>query len=404
MARILPTVITRPIRNKACIFPSEEDCDLTSSDINSIIRRNPYSFNNIMFKPYIKKLTGIKKYNAIRRQYEKFKKNNIIRIDENPGFYIYNIIDKENNEFTGIVAKIPHSEFLSGKIVKVEKSDSEWVEENFQRIKNTGFITKPFTVVHDQNEEIENIFEKYKSKIPLYEFTRNNGCIHEVWQIIDPCDVEFIMNAFQKIDKFYIVDDNDRFDASHKIYQEKTNIFQDTHSGMEAYNFFPAFLISKEKIKIYEYKKGIPVNYPADINQVLTTLQKDFNIQEINHYEQPEKGEILLYSLQGKYSLTPKKHINSDLPDALIFNNYILSALSLEDTKIKSKSLKYCSGKRSLKCVENQLNKENCKFGFILKPIEYTGIETFAANNYQIPYKSMYVEPRLLRGLFIYEI
>ena len=404
MPRILPTIITHPLRNKVCIFPTEEDCEMTSSDINSIIRRNPYSFNNILFKPYIKRLSGIKKYNAIRRQYLKFKKNKIIRVDENPSYFIYNIIDNEKNEFVGIIAKIPHADFLTEKVVKVEKSDPDLVEENFQQLKNTGFISKPITVVHENITDIDQIIAKYKSKIPLYEFTRNNGFIHEVWQVLDPEDLAFIETAYQQARKFYILDDNDRFDALHSIYKEKADIFQDIQSGQEAYNFFPAFLISKDQVKIHEYKKGIPPEYPKEVDEVLQILNKNFEITEIFDYDQPEKGEILLYSLAGKYKLHPKKHLPNNLPDAVIFEKYILPELSSGQQILKTNELKYCSGKRSTKCVENHLNKGNCKLGFIIKPIEFEDIDKAVKQKIQIPYKSMYIEPRLLKGLFIYEI
>ena len=404
MARILPTIITHPYRNKVCIFPTEEACDLSSSDINSIIRRNPYSFNNILYKPYIKRLEGIKKYNAIKRQYLKFKKNKIIRVDENPSYFIYNIIDNEKNEFVGIIAKIPHADYMSEKVVKMEKSDPVIVGEKYQLLKNTGFISKPITVIHENISIIEDIITKYKSKIPLYEFTRNNGFIHEVWQILDPEDLAVIEEAYAQAKRFYIVDDNDRFEALHRIYREKTDTHQEIHTGMEAYNFFPAFLISKNQVKIHEYKKGIPPDYPKELNEVLAMLEKDFSIEEIFDYNQPEKGEILLYSLDGKFKLKPKNHLPGNLPDAVIFERYILPAISLKNRLLQPSALKYCSGKRSTKCVENHLNKGNCKFGFIVKPIDFEDIEKTAQQNIQIPYKSIYVEPRLLRGLFIYEV
>ena len=404
MANILPTIITHPLRNKVCIFPTEDGCNISSSEINSIIRRNQYSFHNILYKPYIKRLSGIKKYNAIRRQYLKFKRNNIIRVDENPSYYIYNIIDNEKNEFVGIVGKIPHSDFLTEKVVKVEKFDYERVEENYQLIKETGFIAKPITVVHESIDAIDEIIAKYKSKIPLYEFTRNNGFIHEVWQVLDPDDLEVIENAYREAKRCYIIDDNDTFDALHKIYLEKTDLLHQTHTGLEAYNFFPAFLISRNQVKIHEYKKGIPPEYPKEIEEVVKHLKKDFHLDEISGYETPEKGEILLYSLRGKYKLTPKAHIDASLPDTVLFEQYILPAISLDSKMLETNSLKYCSGNRSAKCVENQLNKGNCKFGFIIKPLNFENIDKAVHDRVKIPYKSMYIEPRILNGLFIYEI
>jgi uncharacterized protein (DUF1015 family) len=404
MAHILPVNITHPLRNKVCIFPTEDDCELSSSDINSIIRRNPYSFNNILFKPYIKRLTGTKKHNAIRRQYVKFKKNRIIEMDENQSFYIYNIIDNERNEFVGIIAKVPHSDFMTEKIIKVEKSNPVIVEENEALLQNTGFIAKPITVVHENISIIDEIITKYKSRIPLYEFTRNNGFIHEVWQVLDPEDIEIISEAYQQAKLFYIIDDNDKFDALHNIYKQKLDFFQKTYSGQEAFNFFPAFLISKNQVKIHEYKKGVPSEYSKNLSEVLNSLKSDFIINEIFDYDMPNTGEILLYSLDGKFKLIPKKTVDNNLPDSVIFEQYVLPKLELHKEDIDHKSLQYCDGNRSTKCVENQLNKGNCKFGFIIKPIEFESIETSLYNKIHIPYKSLYIEPRLLKGLFIYEI
>ncbi len=404
MAQVFPIIITHPLRNKVCIFPTEDDCELTSSDINSIIRRNPYSFNNIFYKPYIKRLEGIKKYKAIRRQYQKFKRNNIIKTDENPGFYIYNIIDNEKNEFFGIVGQIPHSDFESGHIHKIEKSLPETVAEKTKLVSHTGFVSKPITVVHENIDEIDDIISKYKSKIPLYEFTRNNGYIHEVWQVLDPDDINLIKEAYEHAEKFYIIDDNNNFEALHNIYKENHQKAQRIFSGQEAFNFFPAYLISQSQVKIHEYKKGLPVEYSKSTVEVISFLDKNFNIEPVDDYELPQKGEILLYALDGKFRLLPKKHIDTTLPDSFIFEEYILPDITDNQVFINYDEFKFCDGKRSTKCVENQLNKGNCKFGFIIRPMDFEEIENAIQQNIKVPYKSLYLEPRLLKGLFIYEI
>ena len=404
MAQVFPIIITHPLRNKVCIFPTEDDCELSSSDINSIIRRNPYSFNNIFYKPYIKRLEGIKKYKAIRRQYQKFKRNRIIQTDENPGFYIYNIIDNEKNEFFGIVGQIPHSDFESGHIHKIEKSLPETVAEKTKLVSHTGFVSKPITVVHEDLDEINDIFQKYKSKIPLYEFTRTNGYIHEVWQILDPDDINLIKEAYENAEKFYIIDDNNNFEALHNIYQENHQKAQRLFSGQEAFNFFPAYLISQSQVKIHEYKKGLPVEYSKSTAEVISILDKNFNIEPVDDYDLPQKGEILLYALDAKFRLLPKKHIDTTLPDSFIFEKYILPEITEHQKLINYDKFQFCDGKRSAKCVENQLNKGNCKFGFIIRPMDFEEIEKAIKQNIKVPYKSLYLEPRLLKGLFIYEI
>ncbi len=404
MAQVLPIIITHPLRNKVCIFPTEDDCELSPSDINSIIRRNPYSFNNIFYKPYIKRLEGVKKYKAIRRQFQKFKRNRIIQTDENPGFYIYCITDNERNEFCGIVGQIPHSEFENGNIHKIEKSLPSAVLEKTQLVSHIRFISKPITVIHKDLEDIDTIIEKYKSKIPLYEFTRTNGYSHEVWQVLDPDDINTIKESYKHSEQFYIIDDNNNFDALHNIYKENLEKGKRIFSGQEAFNFFPAFLISQNQVKIHEYKKGLPVDYPKTTEEILEVLKKHFYFIQIDDYDLPQKGEILLYALDGKYQLTPKDHIDSHLPDSFIFEKYILPEITENQSLINYNEFKFCDGKRSAKCVENQLNKGNCKFGFIIRPMDFDEIEKAIKQNIKVPYKSLYLEPRLLKGLFIYEI
>ncbi len=404
MAQVFPIIITHPLRNKVCVFPTEDDCELSMNDINSIIRRNPYSFNNIFYKPYIKRLEGVKRYKAIKRQYQKFKRNRIIQTDENPGFYIYNIIDNEKNEFFGIVGQIPHSDYDAGLIHKIEKSLPDAVSAKTELVSHTRFVTKPITVVHEDLDAINEIFQKYKSKIPLYEFTRNNGYIHEVWQVLDPDDINLIKEAFERAEKFYIIDDNNNFEALHNIYKENRQKGRRFFSGQEAFNFFPAYLISQKQVKIHEYKKGLPLEYPKSTDEILNMLKEHFYFYPIDNYDLPDKGEILLYTLDGKYSLSPKEHIDKSLPDSFIFEKYILPAITKNQELISYDQFQFCDGKRSAKCVENQLNKANCKFGFIIRPMDFSEIEKAIKQNIKIPYKSLYLEPRLLKGLFIYEI
>jgi len=404
MAHFYPAIVTHPLRNKVCIFPTEDDCELNSSEINSIIRRNPYSFNNIFYKPYIKRLEGDKKFKAIKRQYLKFKKNRIIQANDNPSFYIYNIIDNDKNQYVGIVGQMPHKDYEDALVNKIEKSVDERVKAKFELINNTGFIAKPITVVHEEIEEINQIIKKYKSKIPLYEFTRTNGFIHEVWQVSDPDDVLKIVYAFDVAKQFFIIDDNNEFEALHQIYKEKNQQADETFSGQEAFNFFPVFLISRNLVKIHEYKKGFPIDFPKELDEILKIVDKNFTIEEIDDFEPPKKGEILFYALNNRFKLTPKTHLFNNLPDSVLFEKYILPEISDNEKLIKQSELKYCDGKRSAKCVDNQLKKGNCKFGFIISPMTMEEIEYAVKQQTKIPYKSLYLEPRPLKGLFIYEI
>ncbi len=402
MPRIFPLQITRPLRNKVCIFPEREICNLTSSDINSIIRRNPYSFYNIFYKPYIKRLEGQKKYNAIKRQFEKFKRKNILETDENPGYYIYNVIlnDKEQ---TGIIAKIPFEEVINQKIINLEHPSAHHFEEKFNLYDQTKFVSKPVNILHENNEVLEQIIHKYKSKIPLFEFTKSDGITYEIWKVAEEKDIQAIKEAYENMEKFYLADNKSQFDALLEIYKKNTQNGQ--HSGTESFNYFPAFLIPKNQVEIYEYKKGVIPDTNLDFEKLLEELKKDFDIEKAEISEmKEEKGKILLFSLKGNYILTPKQETDSSLPDSYLFDKYIYPVLLKTVHNFNQEALSFCSGDRSLKCVENQLNKGNCKIGFVVSPATPEEIELLAEEKRTLSDNSIYLQPRLLKGLFIYEL
>ena len=402
MVKILPIAITRPLRNKVCVFPEKETCNLSPSDINGIIRRNPFSFYNIMYKPYVKRLQGEKKFNAIKRQFHKFKRKRIIEEDENPGFYIYNIIDG-NNEFTGILGKIHFNEVVDKKIKHIEYGFPTDVEALREQFEITGFLSTPFNIVYEENNEIQAIINKYKTHIPLFEFTKSNGKIHEVWKVLDKDDILKLENSFGKVDSMYLLDNRNEFEAYYDLYRKKNQEKNPLVSGNEAFNFFPAFMISHKQVKIFEYKKGIQPDSKIKVKDLLTSIKKDFYIQEIDKAENPNKGEIMFFTQLKKYKLQFKHKFDNFLPDAVIFGQYILPKLQELDEGICVGGLKYCSGDRSAKCVENQLNKGNCKLGFVLSPASFEQIKYADKNKHKLPVFSVYLEPRLLKGLFIYE-
>ena len=202
---------------------------------------------------------------------------------------------------------------------------------------------------------------------------------------------------------FYLADNKSDFDALLHLYNKKRK--EENLSGSESYNYFPAFLIPKNQVKIYEYKKGVIPETQLDLEKLLKELEQSFVIEEIEPDKaKEEKGKILLYSKEGIYSLAPIKKIHNNFPDSFIFDQYIYPSLKKISKNFSQEALSYCSGDRSLKCVENQLNKGNCMLGFIVYPAAMEEIEYLAEKSHKISDNSIYLQPRLLKGLFIYEL
>ena len=95
----------------------------------------------------------------------------ILETDENPGYYIYNVIQNQHEQ-TGIVGKIPFQEVLDGKISNLEYPSDINIKAKFELFNQTGFVSKPVNILHENNINLEKIINKYKSKIPLFELLK----------------------------------------------------------------------------------------------------------------------------------------------------------------------------------------------------------------------------------------
>src|SRR5690606_39989687 len=78
----------------------------TKEQLESRLRDNPFSFLQIVNPGYRfdKDISGEARYNLVKNRYLEFKEDGIFRQDDNPCYYVYRIVDREQQEFNGIVA------------------------------------------------------------------------------------------------------------------------------------------------------------------------------------------------------------------------------------------------------------------------------------------------------------
>ena len=106
MADIKPFKAVRPTRDKASLITARSYDSYTSKEREAKLKENPFSFLHVITPgyKYSQTLEGKKRYILVRNRYQEFKEDGILITDNSPCYYIYKIVNQNQNEFKGIIA------------------------------------------------------------------------------------------------------------------------------------------------------------------------------------------------------------------------------------------------------------------------------------------------------------
>ena len=405
MADIVPFKAVRPKRNKVHLVSSRPYYTYEKSHLKAKLETNPYSFLHVI-NPEFKKNHGtkpnsIERFNLVKDQYEKFKKNDLFIQDQKSSFYVYKQTTPLG-EFTGIIAGASVLDYSNDSIKKHENTILKR-ENLFKKYLDVcHFHAEPVLLSYEFNNEIANIISSKKVERPEYEFTTTDNKNHELWIIDDPVTVEKIVNAFKKVDNIYIADGHHRA-ASSKLYFE-------SHQHKESSKYFLSFLVDTQNVHIIEFNRLVKNISPHNKNSLFKALNEYFVLSEgeINEVSPSNKKEIGMYFNKKWYLLTIKKELLENLNykqklNSQLVSDFILnSILNIPDLR-KDKRVEFISGMDTNHNTFSKIDKlEN---GILLKLFPHTMDEIIqiADLGETMPPKSTWIEPKIRSGVTIYE-
>jgi len=106
MADILPFCAVRPTRDKVGLVATRAYQFYDEEGRNFRMNRNPFSFLHIInpgYK-YDQEISGKQRYQLVKNRYLEFKEDKIFITEQDPSYYVYKIVDRDNNQYTGIIA------------------------------------------------------------------------------------------------------------------------------------------------------------------------------------------------------------------------------------------------------------------------------------------------------------
>ncbi len=404
MATIVPFKAVRPARDKVSLVTCRSHDEYSPAELASQLDYNPFSFLHILNPAYVnqQKLAETVRFRSVHNKYAEFKHDEILKQENVPVFYLYEIQSK-NNVYTGIIAGTSIADYQKNIIKKHEDTLPYRVSYFKDYMHLTGFNTEPVLITYPENEDLEQWITQRKQKRPLYLFSSLNRDKHTLWRIKDTAEIAWLQAQFANMPSLYIADGHHRSASAELLHAEYKA------TGAESLDYFMSFLIAEKDLKIYEFNRLVHDLNGHTATGFISLLEKDFVIENrhLELWKPSKKFEFGMY-LQGEfYSLTLKETHFADVHEALdaqiLYTKVLQPLLSIEDLRNDDR-ISYLPGTKSITSIKEVVDEGLYTVGFTLFPASIEEIKALADNNQIMPPKSTYIEPKLRSGLVVYEL
>ena len=401
MVKIIPFKAIRPTRDKASLVASRSYLTYSDETIKEKLDHNPYTFLHIINPNYNNpnKETGKAKFKLVKRRFDEFIKQEILKKDDSEHFYIYQNRNQINT-FTGIIGAASIEDYLSNNIKKHEQTIKKREEIFCNYLETTGFNADPVLLTHEPNENIKKILEKFTKSRSEYEFTTTNKSTHKLWLVSNKLDIKNIKNVFKDIKYIYIADGHHRCASSALLFKNNKSLLN---------SYFMSYLIDENQLRILNFNRLVKHLNGLSPEELLIEIKKKYTIIQKNKitYAPNIQNEISMYLNKKWYSLTANKQkyasISRSLDPSILSENILNPLLNIIDERT-NKDIKSLNGTIPLTTIKKLVDCGEYAVAFILKSIPISLIKQVADNNETMPPKSTYVEPKLRSGLTIYPI
>ena len=411
MAKIIPFKAVRPTRDKVSLVASRSYQTYTQEERDARLEYNPFSFLHIVnpgYK-YHKEIHGPERYQLVRNRYLEFKEEKIFIQDKEPAYYVYKIVNREKQEFNGIVAAVSVEDY-DNNIIKKHEDTLEYRERIFtDYLKTVGFNAEPVLLTYPDDPELKALILEAQNERPEFEFTTTYRDTHYLWIVNDPLEVETIKAAFTKVDDIYIADGHHRSSSSCLLAREMKDECKNK-DRQEHYNYFMSYLIPESELRIYEFNRLVKGLNGLNKELFLIELDALYRIENRRneHYQPSKKHHFSMYLDGEYYSLYLRKDlykINNaleGLDTQILYKTILEPILGISDLRNDTR-ITYSYRKNGFVNVKSRIDSGEFTVGFGLLPTNIEELKAVANEGRTMPPKSTFIVPKLRSGVTIYE-
>ena len=372
-----------------------------------LYQRNPYNVVRIDFgKEQHGDSEAYNKYTRARGYLEKWIDEGILRVNERPAFYAYEMsyaIDGEEKKLIGFLGLVKLEELGKGKIHPHECTYSKPKQDRLNLLRICKANTSPiFSLYKSTDKKVSTILSEVAQTRPYLEAADAAGAIHRLWQIDGRGDIEIIKEELRDKDIF-IADGHHRYETSLEFQREMAGR-QLVSSNNEPFNYVLMFLANMVDSGItilptHRLVKEIPEDIHKRFSEYfeIEPVSADFNIaarisgrRYVFGFFQNREERWYLLTFNGR-NLSEVHPAMREI-DVIVLHDLVLKKIfEVEDIAYEMDVTK------ALEKVRNG----TFRAALFLNPTKVEDVEKAAVISVRMPPKSTYFYPKLLTGIVI---
>ena len=402
--------LVNPTKAKRVITPAYDG--MRPSERREFAGKHPYNYVNVM-----RTLEEFDGDGPTLEEILAFNLSNLNRLlqdgsflkTETPAYYLYSL-KQGNHEQTGVIAEIPVSDYVSGRLKKHE--DTQLVKENMltRYHEAVGVTSSPICVAYPDRDDLSVAIERAKNNAPYLNLSTWDEVIQTVWRVDDAHISAEMERIFDEIEFTYLTDGHHRC-ASGARYSEIANSRPSDEKQNVNSNYLLVALFPQSHMRIFSYFRCIrDLNGMSSTDLVSAIRSAGFQIDSISIKDAdrllPERtAEITMIVEQSAYRIRiPCQMIDANNPvaslDVSILQDRILAAvLGIQDARSDSR-LSYMPGVEGISGLISR-----CRGGW---PVGFACVDTkieevigVADAGEVMPPKSTWFDPKLRAGIFL---
>lgn len=323
-------------------------------------------------------------------------------------YYIYELIMNGRSQ-TGIVACASIDDYLNNVIKKHENTREEKELDRIRHVDACNAQTGPIFLAYRKRAQLSALVDRIKKEEKLYNFTSEDGIVHNVWRVAQKEWVLAISKEFSSVESIYIADGHHRAASAVKVgLKRRQQHLKDDGTG--EFNYFLSVLFPEEELMILPYNRVVRDLNGLTGEEFLTRILENFSITECGReaVTPKSKGHFGMYLRGSWYELVAKPEILEESDpvkslDVTILQDYLLSPiLGIGDPRT-DKRIDFIGGIRGVSELERRVSQDMA-VAFSMYPTSIFELFAVSDAGLLMPPKSTWFEPKLRSGLFIHKL
>mgnify|MGYP000087514362 CR=1 FL=1 len=359
----------RPVSEKAADVAALPYDVVDRAEAKAIGDKNPDSFLHVdraeMDLPDDTDLYDSKVYERARQNLLNMEKNGVMKQDETPCYYIYELTRKGKTQ-TGLVGCCSIDDYMKGIVKKHELTREDKEQDRIRHVDVCDANTGPIYLACRYPQQLLDLMEQWKtSHAAVYDFVADDEIGHRVWVIDGNEEIETIREQFENIPSIYIADGHHRAASAVKVGLKRREEHPD-YDGTEEFNYFLSVVFPYDQLKILAYNRVVHDLNGMDEHAFIASLKFNFELMIMPGFPcKPVEKHCMgmyvggnWYHLKAWEDVYEKKDVVGQLDVSILQDKVLGPVLGISDPRTDER-IRFMGGNHRLKDLAAAADGEN---------------------------------------------